>query len=71
MKKYEFTVYFPEDFIKKIRPKLVEAFALKGTEDTDEDICSLLEFCLMLGSYGHVEKNLDRYIDSCKACQKV
>lgn len=69
MKKYEFSVYLPDDFVEKIRPKLSEAFALKGAEGTDDDIISLLEFCLMLGSYDHIERNLDRYLDSCRSAK--
>jgi hypothetical protein len=71
MKKYKFEVYFPDDFIQKIRPKLEEAFQLKGVQWTDEEIKSLLEFCLMLGSYGHVERNLDRYLESAKAAREA
>lgn len=71
MKYYKFEVRFPEDFIEKIRPKLDEEFSLKGAKGTDSDICSLLEFCLMLGSYGHVEYNLDRLIDSCRAAREA
>lgn len=71
MKKYEFTEYFSSDFVEKMRPKLDEAFALKGEKGTDEDIISLLSFCLMLGSNDHVERNLDRYIDSCRAAREA